>query len=92
MSHRQVLHVLEAADDLHVFHTGRNGVGRLVNRLQAAAAKAIHRAAASSDRQSGHERDGPRRVVTLLAGLLRTPQDDIADLLWIDRISCDERP
>ena len=33
--HRNVLHVFQAADDLHVFEAGHDGVRRLVDRLQA---------------------------------------------------------
>ena len=60
--HRQVLHVLQAADDLHVFEAGGDRVRRLVERLQAAAAEAIDRRPAASrpaGRPSGRSR-GPR--------------------------------
>ena len=60
--HRDVVHVLQAADDLHVLGTGQDGVRRLGERLQAAAAEAIDRRAARLDRQPGHQADrcGPR--------------------------------
>ena len=41
--HRQVLHVFQPADDLHVFAAGHDGVRRLIERLQAAAAQSIDR-------------------------------------------------
>ena len=60
--HRDVLHVLQAADDLHVLAAGHDGVRRLVERLQAGAAQAIDRRAAGlrrPGRPSGRRR-GPR--------------------------------
>ena len=44
--HRDVLHVLQAADDLHVFEAGHDRVRGLVDGLQAGAAQPVDRRAA----------------------------------------------
>src|SRR5437867_5647900 len=51
--HGNVVHVLDAAGNLHVLATGRDALGRLMNRLQAAAAVAIDRATPYLDGQAG---------------------------------------
>ena len=49
--HRDVVHVLQAADDLHVFRPGEDRMRRLSQRLQTAAAQAIDGCPARFDRQ-----------------------------------------
>ena len=53
--HRNVLHVLQPADDLHVFEAGHDGVRGLVDGLQARAAEAVDRGAAGVRGQAGHQ-------------------------------------
>ena len=47
--HRDVVHVLQAADDLHVLGAGHDRMRRLVDRLQAAAAQPVDRRPAGLD-------------------------------------------
>ena len=82
--HGDVVHVLQAADDLHVFGIGQDRVRCLGERLQAAAAESIHRRAAGLDRQPGHQADGPSHVESLLALLLRVAEHDVFDRGRID--------
>ena len=65
--HRDVVHVLQAADDLHVLGIGQDRVRRLGERLQAAAAQPIDRRPAGLDRQPGHQADRAGDVEPLLA-------------------------
>ena len=89
--HRDVLHVLQAADDLHVFEAGHDGVRRLVEGLQAGAAQAIDRRAAGLRGQPGHQADDAGHVEPLLALLLRVAEHDVFDLGGIDAGALDER-
>ena len=89
--HRDVLHVLQAADDLHVFEAGHDGVRGLVDGLQARAAQAVDRRAAGVRRQPGHQADDAGDVEPLLALLLRVAQHDVFDLGRIDAGALDER-
>ena len=57
--HRNVVHVLQPADDLHVFEAGHDRVRRLVDGLQARAAQPVDRRAAG--RASAARPSGPRR-------------------------------
>ena len=66
--HRDVVHVLDAAGDLHVLAAGRDALGRLVDRLQAGAAQLrLTVRAADLDRQPGDEGGHAGDVVALLA-------------------------
>ena len=89
--HRDVVHVLQAADDLHVLGIGQDRVRRLGERLQAAAAQAIDGRAARLDRQPGHQADRAGDVEPLLALLLRVAEDDVFDRGRIDAAALDER-
>ena len=51
--HRDVLHVLDAARDLHIVHAGHDALGRLVDRLEAGAAQAIDGGRRHFDREAG---------------------------------------
>ena len=55
--HRDVVHVLEAADDLNVFGIGDDRVRGLSESLQAAAAESVDRRPAGFYWQTGHETD-----------------------------------
>ena len=90
--HRQVLHMFQAADDLHVFKAGDDRVGRLVDGLQAAAAKTIDGGPAGGDRQAGQEGDGAGGVQPLLARLLRVAQYHVLDLGRVDASPLDQSP
>ena len=59
--HRNVLHVLQPADDLHVFEAGHDGVRSLVDGLQARAAQPVDRRAAGVRGQTGHQPDDAGR-------------------------------
>ena len=89
--HRDVVHVLQPADDLHVLKAGHDRVRRLVERLQARAAEAIDRRAAGFHRQAGHQRDRAGGVEALLALLLRVAQHDVFDFAGVDAGSLDQR-
>src|SRR5207302_10308099 len=68
--HRNVLHVFDTARDLHVLAIGRDALSRLVDRLQAGAAIAVHRGASDFNGKArdecGHARDVPSLLTLLL--------------------------
>ena len=86
-----MLHVLKPADDLHVLGAGCHRVGRLVDRLQAAAAEAVDRRAADAAWQAGQQRHDSADVEPLLLLLLRVAEHDVFDRRRIDAGSLDER-
>ena len=77
--HGDVLHVLDAAGDLHVLAAGGDALGRLVDRLQAGAAVAIDGRAADLDRKAGDEGGHAGDVETLLAFLLDAAPVNVLD-------------
>ncbi len=89
--HGDMLHVLQAADDLHVFEARHHGVRSLVQRLQARAAQAVDRGAGRGDREIRHQRHVTGRVEALLALLLRVAQHQVFDLGRIDARALDNR-
>ena len=88
--HRNVLHVFQAADDLHVLEAGHDGVRGLVDGLQARAAQAIDRRAAGVRRQAGHQPHDAGGVHALLALLLGIAQHDVFDFGRVDAGALDE--
>ena len=89
--HRDVVHVLEAADDLHVFGTGEDRVRRLGERLQTAAAESIDGRPARLDGDARHQADRAGDVQPLLALLLRVAEHDVFDRGRVDAGPLDER-
>ncbi len=88
--HGNVLHVLQAADDLHVFEAGHDGVRSLVDRLQAGAAQAVDGRAAGVRRQARHQPHDAGGVHALLALLLRIAEHDVFDFGRVDAGALDE--
>jgi hypothetical protein len=74
-----MLHVLDAAGDLHVLATRRDALGGLIDRLQTRAAVAVDRDAAHLDRQSRDERRHAGHVVALFFFLLDAAPLDVLD-------------
>ncbi len=87
--HGDVVHVLQPADDLHVLGAGRDGVGRLVDRLQAAAAQAVDGGAPDARGQSGEQADDAADVEPLFALLLAAAEHHVLDGRGIDARAVD---
>ncbi len=90
MIHGKVMHVLESPGDLDVLSSSRDGVDRLVQRLQAAPAKPVHGRAGRRRRKSSHQRDDARNVHALLTRLLRVPEDHVLHKIRVDPGSLEE--
>jgi len=88
-SQGDVLHVLQAADDLHVLGAGQDRMRSLIERLQARAAQAVDRRTAGLGRQAGHQRHAAGDIESLLALLLGVAQHDVFDLMRIDAAALD---
>jgi hypothetical protein len=64
------MQMFHAADDLNIRFSGHDGMSRLVECLQAAAAESIDGGSGHGGGQAGQEGDLPRDVGALGAGLL----------------------
>ena len=82
--HRQVVHVLHAADHLHVLGAGGDRVAGLREGLERRAAEPVDRRAGRREGQVGHQADGAGHVAPQFAPLLRDPEEDVFDRRWID--------
>ena len=89
--HRNVLHVLQATNHLHIFGFGDDGVGRLVQRLQRTAAPAVDRRPGDGEGQPSHQAHRPAYVQPLLLFREGTAQHEVIDLFRIDAGAFDDR-
>src|SRR5262249_32758761 len=77
--HRDVLHVLDAAGDLHVLAAGGHAHRRLVDRLERRAAQPVDGTGPGLDRHAGDEGRHAGDVVALLVLLLDAAPVDVLD-------------
>ena len=87
--HRQMVHVLDAADHLHVFCASGDGMAGLSDRLEGRSAESIHRGARDRKRQARHQGGAAGHVAAEFATLLRRAQHDILDCFGIDTAAVD---
>ena len=88
--HGDVLHVLQPADDLHVFEAGHDGVRGLVDGLQARSAEAVDVAPPVALGRPAIKATRPGDIETLLALLLGVAQHDVFDLGRVDAAALDQ--
>ena len=89
--HRDVVHVLQAADDLHVLGSATIACDAWSIACRLLPHRRLTVAPPRFDRQPGHQADGAGDVEPLLALLLRVAQHDVFDRRRIDAGPLDER-
>jgi len=89
--HRQVMHVLDAPDDLHVFGLCDDRMAGLCDRLQPRTAEPVDRGAGGGKRKVGHQGHRAGHVAAEFAPLLRGPEDQVLDRGGVDTAAFDGR-
>ena len=90
--HRQVVHVLDPADHLHVLRTGNDCMASLRECLQTRATQPVGRGARHRQRQAGEEGGGAGHIPPQLTPLLGHAENDILHRLRIDTAAFHRSP